>query len=414
MRLPLALALFAAAILAAPATVFADEEPDADVARRAIARQTVLVEWSLSAKTASLGLSEEATRFLDLWLDFCRSKHARRTRPSTEFRGVPHAAWEAKDGSALVLRIAFASLEIEKAELTIAETPAVLGVLTGDRFTQAVTVEGDKPRWLRIWAVMLASEVVDRAPMELTAGPLTKARQSLCEHLVRTFDATEPLPEGTIRIGGLESERLVWLLGVRATGCAAAGQSLCSLYDRLKSRGLEQDAGAAAEVIAGCPGAEAEAFAIDELKSEDWERQLKVLSGAGSNASPTLLKVVSGLTETLPEDEQAQMAFIVLQRAAQEEAPHREVAARLLREQLRRTEGIAERRTMAAMALAQSGNADADVVAYVEAYVAHLEATEAHAGRVAFMKRVLTRARTAIAARAETTAPEGVPGDKEE
>ena len=59
-----------------------------------------------------------------------------------------------------------------------------------------------------------------------------------------------------------------------------------------------------------------------------------------------------------------------------------------------------ERKTMTAMALVQSENADPKLVAWLVALVARLEKEEAHPGRIAFLKRVIERAEAQISAEA--------------
>jgi hypothetical protein len=150
---------------------------------------------------------------------------------------------------------------------------------------------------------------------------------------------------------------------------------------------------------------------VTELDSGDWERQRTVLSGAGRHASPTLIAKVALLAQELDSDERAQMAFVVLQRAAGPESRHRKEAAATLEDLMGLLSDESERKTMTAMALVQSENAGPKLVAWLVALVARLEKEEAHPGRIAFLKRVIQRAEAQASAEAM---PEAMPDDAAE
>lgn len=374
-------------------------EEDADAGQRKAAREAVLIEWSKDARTQSLGLSPTATGFLDLWLDFCRSKHAKRVRESMHFQGVPHAEWGGTD-DVLLFKAAFVNLELARAKLTQAEAPALFDALVSEGFAPAVRVEDDDDRWLRLWGVMLASEVADRRAGAWSGEAFTKARERVRDHLLKTLPATGPFADGTVRIGSLASERLVWLLGIRATGCDEAGAILAGVCGTLRDGGSEKCARATSAILAGCPGPEAEAFVIAELDSGDWQRQRTVLSSTGRHATPALLEKVAVLAREIDSDERAQMAIVVLQRAAGRDSLHGAAAATTLEDLMGLLPDDSERKTMAAMALVQSENADVKLVAWFEALVARLKVAEEHPGRIAFLERVIERAKAQAAAEA--------------
>lgn len=393
------------AVLALPPALRAEEDPDAG--QRRAAREAVLIEWSKAAKTAGLGLSEPATDFLDLWLDFCRSKHARRTKESMHFKGVPHAEWGGTD-DVLLFKAAFVNLELARAGLPKNDAPALLEAIVSDEFSEAVQVEGDDDRWLRLWGVMLVTEVADRRADAWSGEAWTKAQERVREYLLETLGATKLVCDGTVRLGSLASERLIWLLGIRASGFAQAGAMLADVCATLRSSGSENCARAAAAILAGCPGPEAEAFVLAELASGDWERQRTVLSGSGRYATPAVLEKVAALAREADSDERAQMAFVVLQRAAGLARTHRSDAAAALEGLMGELPDDSERKTMAAMALVQSENANPAVVAWLKTLVKRLEKEQAHPGRIAFLERVIERAEAQPGARVapEDTDPE--------
>ena len=387
--------LLAAPLVLSPA-VRAEEDPDAG--QREAARAAVLIPWSQEAKTSTLGLSASATEFLDLWLDFCRSKHAKRTKESVQFQGVPHAEWGEEDEEELLLRVAFVNLDLARAKLAEDDAPALFDAVISDGFARAVGVDGDEDRWLRLWGVMLTTQIADRRADLWAQEALTQARERVRDHLLDTLPRTGPFGEGTVRVGSLESERLVWLLGIRAAACDRAGELLTQVCAKLREGGSDKCARATSAILAGCPGPEAEAFVIEELDSGDWERQRTVLSGAGRHATPGLLERVAALAKTVETDERAQMAFVVLQRAAGQGGLYQTEAAATLRALMGELPEHSERKTMAAMALVQSENASPEVVAWLEAFVARLAKNEAHPGRIKFLERVIERARSQIEA----------------
>lgn len=382
-------------LLLALAPVLRAEEESAE---RDAARAAVLIPWSGDAKTKQLGLSASATELLDLWLDFCRSKHASRTRPDERFQGVPHAEWGG-DESSLVLEVVFVNLPLAEATLAEADAAALFDAVAAPGFTAAVRVAGDDDRWLRLWGVMLTTEVAERRADVWTDEAFTAARERVRDHLIETLPGTAAFGDGNVRLGSLESERLVWLLGIRAAGCEHAGEILTRVCRKMREAGSDRCARATSTILAGCPGPEAETFVIAEIDSGDWERQRSVLSGAGRYATPALLAKVAALARGLDSDERAQMAFVVLQRAGEPDSLFREEAAATLLALLRDLPDTSERRAMAAMALVQSGNATAEVVTWLKGLVERLEASDAHRGRIQFLERVIERAEAQVAAR---------------
>jgi len=378
-------------LLAASPALRAEDGADPDAALRAEARSSVLIPWSEAAKTADLHLSEPATAFLDLWLDFCRSKHARRTHPNPRFQGSVHAEWEVAE-TTLRLKAAFVNLEIARAALDAADGPPVIEAVVSPGFAKAVRVEGDDDRWLRLWGVMLATEVATRGGDAWTGEAMTRALGTLRAWLVKTFDATAPVGDGTVRRGSLESEREIWLLALRATGCPGAAGVLRDLHAKLRAAGRERGAQVAAGILAACPGEVAEAFVLEELASGDWERQRVVLSSVGKDATPALIERIEALARGVESDERAQLAFAALHRAAGPQSAHRAEAVAVLQRLLEELPDDSERKVMAAMALVQCERADGKVVCCLRELVEKLEAEGAPAGRIEFLKRMIERA----------------------
>ena len=160
--------VIAVTFLASP--VFAESTDDI---RRAEAKTTILIPWSKAAKTAELKMSPEATKMMDLWLDYGRNKFGGRAKPSAGFRGVPHEVWRCQDGK-IFLSCNFVSLVIDSAEISINDSTSIISILSSDEFLTKIKVEGDEDTLLYIWALMLSRKIAQFTDFFVTSEQYTK------------------------------------------------------------------------------------------------------------------------------------------------------------------------------------------------------------------------------------------------
>ena len=121
-RFVLSLLAFFVAALIFTSPVFAES---GEGTRRIEAKKTILIPWSKDAKTSELGLSPEATKMLDLWLDYGRNKYGKRAKPSPAFTGVPHEVWKCEKGT-IELQCNFVSLVIDSAIIPISDSTKIV------------------------------------------------------------------------------------------------------------------------------------------------------------------------------------------------------------------------------------------------------------------------------------------------
>jgi len=182
------------------AVVLAAQEPT-DEEKRAEAHRTIMRRLSVTeeAKTVTLGLSKDATAFVDLYLDMHRNKDdVRRGRAprSRMFMGVVHPVMRIVEGR-LAFAVSFVQFTIDQVRVPVAELPSILNAALGAKFDDAVRVASDSKRHLPGFTMQLVAEMasvgdahLDDAARERSGWTELKARAA--RHIIQALDELGP------------------------------------------------------------------------------------------------------------------------------------------------------------------------------------------------------------------------------
>ncbi|MFA4987488.1 MAG: hypothetical protein WC712_12975 [Candidatus Brocadiia bacterium] len=391
-------ALVLALCLPFAAPLFAEENDDA---AREEAKKTIMYPWSKDAHTADLKLGPEATKMVDLYLDRCRNDYARRAKPSEMFMGNAHEIWETKDG-VIDFHVDFVVLVIDRAPLPIAMAPVVASAFLAKDFVEKVKVEGDKDELLRLWGLMLASEVADIADAytgrpeyaefvkkggkALDKEARAKAWQAAFDFLVAGFDATKPITDQYPMPGSIESERFTFLSAIRIFGGEKAVPELKKIYEKRAKAGKTEIL-AIAQAIAKCPGKEAEQFMVGELDSGEPDRINNVIYIIPLTASKAIVEKIGKLLMDTEDRNLQSNCISILERLSGKDAAQADVAAGILIKAFAEFEEGAK--YSIACSLIRSGKYTPEVVAFMRELLKSLEEDDPNDNRIPYIKEML-------------------------
>jgi len=280
------------ALVALLGSVLAAQEPSEDE-MRAEAHRTIMRRFSATekAKTATLGLSKEATGFVDLYLDMHRNKDdvRRRKAPrSSMFTGVVHPVMKIEEGK-LDFAVCFVQLTIDRVQVPLVELPSILAAALESKFTEAVRVSTDSGRNLTGFTLQLVAELasvgdghLDDATRERTHWTELKSRAT--RHLIRSLDELA------------RSEAFSVLNCLRRIGDDTTAEALIAKLESVPARiAAEQKRRDYARAIAGMRGDKALTFFKKVMAGEDPGLQVAVLHGLQRASSDEVYGILEAI-----------------------------------------------------------------------------------------------------------------------
>lgn len=298
------------------------------------ARRTVLIPFSAAAKTKELKLSSEATKFIDIWFDYCRNKFAARAKPSEQMSGTAHESFEATD-SGIKLTIGFVVVTLETAAVPAKELPMLLDTLMAAKCAESVKTDGDDPALLRLWSVMLAENVAAAATasakkLPFDAKAFDAARNAAAKRILESFDSAEPMREEWEKPGTLRCARAHYLNALIALIGPAAAKDIKRIHQSAVSAGRAVEVRTAAAALIRVGGKESDEFVAAELQSDDKDRIAQALIGVRPGVPVAVLDRIAAILGATSDEGVESLIFSALESAARGPAATRKRAIEIL------------------------------------------------------------------------------------
>ncbi|MCC6575367.1 MAG: hypothetical protein IT462_16445 [Planctomycetes bacterium] len=400
----LAIALFAATPLFAADT-------DKDAAAREEARATIMFPWSETAKTADLKLPADGTKFINLWLDYCRNTSARRAKPSKKFMGNAHLIWEhsldAKNVATLKFHADFVHLQIDSASLPLSGVPALFKALLSDKFAAAVKVDDDDDDQLRRWAIGLATATAQQAEKALSdkaaglkADAWKSAKSTVLEAVKTEWANTSPTGDNWGFPGTPEAARGDLMLAISVLGGDETGPLLKKILEAAREEESKVDISVATRLLAQSNTKEGREFVAAELESEDDERVQGIMPYVPTDCDEKTLACVVAKLKAAEDRNMKGSCVSTLERIGKSKT----IGASARKELLAYFKATDDDygKVCAACGLLRQGEKDPAPRAFLEKYYESLDPNDGHAQ---YVKRLLDESKS-------KDAPEGKASSK--
>ena len=390
-----ALLTFLIALLASAPALAAEIDKKA----QAEARRTIMIPWSKDAKTSKLKL-KDATRLVDLYLDFCRNRHQKRGKTGERFRLYASSSWSC-DGKKVTFHVTGAGIEIENASIKVSKASKFLDSCFNNKFTEHVKVNNDDVDLLGIWASMLASEVAKEIDLYFADGgkgapskkSWGKSKERALKSLESAYKKSSPLKSQYTAAGKKGGERKALLEAIRIMAPAdKAGKLIKGYYDDLNKEGLPVDASVAAASLVRCTGKEAIDYALSELKqTNDIPRMNKIMFALEAGCDSKILDRIIELLEKKNNDtQQRQNCIACMSRIAKGKAKSGKTALDgLLKFFKSATDKEAQLKYDSATALLRLKCKDEAPQSYIKELLAKLEKDSPTDKRIAYLKKLI-------------------------
>jgi hypothetical protein len=273
-------------------SVLAAQEPSVDE-QRAEAHRTIMRRFSATekAKTATLGLSKDATEFVDLYLDMHRNKadvRRRKAPRSSMFTGVVHPVMKIEEGK-LDFAVCFVQLTIDRVQVPLVELPSILAAALESKFTEAVGVLTDSKRNLTGFTLQLVAELASVGDGHLDdatrkGSHWTELKSRATRHVIRNLDE-------------LTRRELYSVLScLRRIGDDTTAEALIEKLATIPARiGAEQKRRVYARAIAGMRGEKAVTFFKKVMAGEDLGLRVAVLQGLQRASSDEVYGILGAI-----------------------------------------------------------------------------------------------------------------------
>jgi hypothetical protein len=212
-------------------------------------RKNFLVPASKDAKTAELGLSAEATRCIDLWLDYSRVKYSGKPNNNRQFMGVAHELVSETDGK-FTVGIGYVNVVIDIVELTQKQCAEVVYCWDMAGAMDKISVASDDKELLRSWLFllgiklypMLSASVKKAKADDYEADKWSERGTKALEFLLAEISKTEPSKRTFAAPGTKDAIRATWIAMISTLAGAESTKMLLDLRKKFMDAKEQADA----------------------------------------------------------------------------------------------------------------------------------------------------------------------------